>query len=345
MQAYVYTTEGKLRFEEREVPKAAKGGAVIEVKTAAICGTDLRAHRFGSKSIQPPRVIGHEAVGEIVETGEQLNGFSVGDRVQIVPAIGCGQCRQCKMGHTNLCDYLETIGFQYDGAFAKYMAVPPSAFRQGNVHKLQDEIPDDLAILAEPTACILNSHEFLDLEHAESVAIFGSGFIGCMHAEIALSRGVKKVFILEIDENRRKFAGETIPEAVLMDPAEEGFYDAIRSQTGGNGVDVSIVACSVGKAQADAMNITAKLGRVSLFGGLAGEATGFIDSNIIHYREVSVYGVHASTPEQNRRALDMFAAGKVRTEPYRRNVFALKDMEKAFEELESGRALKAIIRP
>ena len=345
MRAYVYHPDGSARFEERPAPKATSDSAVIAVRMTAICGTDLRARRHVSKSIVAPRVIGHEVVGEIVDVGSGASGFAVGDRVQVAPAIGCGRCRPCGMGHTNLCDNLQTIGFQFDGSFAEYMQIPAAALQAGNVTKVHQELPDDLAVLAEPVACILNSHRFLNLDNAASVAVFGSGFIGCMHAEIALKQGVKTVFILEIDAARRSSAAETIPEAVIMDPNDPRTQESVSSMTDAAGVDVAIVACSAGPAQAQAMNMTAKMGRVSLFGGLPAQSIGYVDSNLIHYREISVHGVHASTPQQNREALSLLQAGSLRTQPYRENVFPLARIEEAFEALEDGTALKVLLRP
>lgn len=345
MQAYFYRSDGSLGFEECPAPTPTADSAVIAVRMTAICGTDLRTRRYGSKSIVPPRIMGHEVVGEIVEIGPGVEGFSAGDRVQVAPAIGCGTCAACRKGHTNLCDNLKTIGFDYDGSFAPSMRIPADAFKSGNVTRLDPEVPDDLAVLAEPTACILNSHTFLHLEQADSVAIFGSGFIGCMHAEIARVRGVKMIMMLEIDPGRRESVSRTVPEAITLDPADPGCNDRIAELTHGAGVDVSIVACSAGAAQTQALTIAAKLGRVSLFGGLPGDAKGFLDSNLIHYKELSVHGVHASTAELNRQALDLLRSGSLRTEAFRGNIFPLADIDRGFDLLDKGAALKVLLRP
>ncbi|TVQ40339.1 MAG: Zn-dependent alcohol dehydrogenase [Spirochaetaceae bacterium] len=345
MQAYVYRSKDSSRLESWPDPEAAEESAVIAVRMTAICGTDLRAHRYGSSSITPPRIIGHELVGEIVRCGSAVQGFQTGDRVQVAPAIGCGECRACRSGHANLCDTLRTIGFQYHGSFAPYMEIPDAAFRAGNVTLIPDDMPDDLAVLAEPVACILNSHRYLDLEAADSVAVFGAGFIGCMHAEIVRALGVGTVLMLEIDPERRRTAAQVVPEVQVLDPSDPGTPRRVAELTHGGGVDVSIVACSSGAAQRQALEMTAKLGRVSLFGGLAGRSRGFLDSNLIHYREVSVYGVHASTPQQNRDALALLQAGRLRTAAFRNNTMNLSQIDRAFELLESGAALKILVCP
>ena len=108
---------------------------------------------------------------------------------------------------------------------------------------------------------------------------------------------------------------------------------------------MAITACSSGKAQIDALNVTAKRGRVSLFGGLPGESKGFLDSNLIHYRELSICGVHASTPTQNRLVLEWIAQGKLAVSKYISKIFALQDIEEAFYALQHENIIKAIIKP
>ena len=115
--------------------------------------------------------------------------------------------------------------------------------------------------------------------------------------------------------------------------------------TDGKGVDVAIIACSSGKAQRDALNITAKRGQVSLFGGLPGESTGFLDSNLIHYRELSIHGVHASTPAQNRLVLEWIAEEKLGVSKYISKTFALQDIGAAFYALQHENVIKAIVKP
>jgi L-iditol 2-dehydrogenase len=177
------------------------------------------------------------------------------------------------------------------------------------------------------------------------VAVFGSGFIGTMHAALALRKGAQKVFMIEVNEDRIKMAKSVVPELIIINSKKESLKDSIASHTSGRGVDVAITACSVGPAQADAMNIIAKRGRVSLFGGLPTETTGFIDSNIIHYKEVSVHGAHASTVAQNREVLNMLADGSLSVKAFVNNPFPLADILKAFEALNKEEIVKAILTP
>jgi len=345
MQAFVYESIGKLNLKDIPVPKAQSNSGVIKIEAASICGTDVRAFRFGSEKIKAPRIIGHEAVGTFVELGKDVKKFKAGDRVQIAPAIGCGVCYYCKKGYTNLCDSLKTIGFDFDGTFAEYMEVPPEAFEQDHLTIVPGQLTSIEAVLAEPIACILNAQSYLDISEGDLVAVFGSGFIGTMHAELAFRKGAAKVFMIEVNEERIKMVQSVLPDIIVINSKVESLKETIAKHSGGRGVDVAITACSVGPAQTDAMNIIAKRGRISLFGGLPTETTGFIDSNIIHYKEVSVHGSHASTVAQNREVLQMMADNKLSVKPFINNPFPLKDVLKAFEALNKEQVIKAVLVP
>jgi L-iditol 2-dehydrogenase len=345
MLAYVYNGEKDLGLKEVPDPQTKRDSAVIKVNATSICGTDLRTFRFGSGKIKAPRIIGHEVIGTIIGVGKEIRGFAVGDRVQIAPAIGCGKCSSCLSGHSNLCDDLKTIGFDYDGTFAEYMEIPAEAFLRDYVTKVPASIPSEEAVLSEPIACIMNAQQYLHIEKGNTVVIFGSGFIGTMHAKLALQQGATKVLMIDINESRISMAKSILPELIGVNSLKENLAEIVRAETGGHGADVAITACSVGSAQVDAMNIIAKRGRVSLFGGLPNATTGFIDSNIIHYKEVSVYGSHASTVSQNRKVLDLISAGGFSLRPFIKNAFPLQEIDRAFEELNKESIVKAVLVP
>lgn len=345
MLAFVYGSDGKTSLQEVPKPAAKPGSGIIKVESTSICGTDVRAFRFGSSKIKAPRIIGHEVVGVFSDIGSGVKNFKEGDRVQVAPALGCGHCRCCKSGHTNLCDNLKTIGFEFDGTFAQYMEIPAEAFAQNHITKVPDNLSSFEATLAEPVACIFNAQSYLNIGNGDMVAIFGSGFIGIMHALLAFQKGAEKVFLIDMNDERINVAKKIMPALVAINSAKDAMKDIIAKNTGNSGVDVAITACSSGAAQIDAMNIIAKRGRVSLFGGLPKETTGFIDSNIIHYKEVSVHGAHASTVAQNRKVLDMLSSGELSVKEFVGKPFSLEDINKAFEALNKEEVLKAIISP
>ena len=346
MRAYVYEKAGVSRlFQDFPRPEARGDTAVIRVRACSVCGTDLRAWQHGNERITPPRITGHEICGEIVEIGASRRDFTVGQRVSLAPAIGCGACYPCSRGFTNLCDNLKTIGFQFNGGFAEYMEVPAIAFDRGNVYPTPEGVPDEEAALAEPIACVVNGQEFLHIGAGDSVAIFGSGFIGCMHAELARMSGADPIIMIEPNRSRAEAAHALIPFSSLIVSSETDLHAEVKKATGGRGVDVIVTACPVGQAHRDAVSLAAKRGRISLFGGLAKETSGFLDSNAIHYKELSIHGVHASTSRQNQDVMKWIAAGKLNVRKYITRMYPLEEIESAFKDLQSQSVFKAVVKP
>jgi L-iditol 2-dehydrogenase len=343
MLAYRYWGDKELRLEEAPMPVRGGEGALVKITACSICGTDVRMYRFGSEKTDTGRIVGHEMVGLIEELAPGLPGdFKVGDYVSMAPAIGCGECYSCRKGHTNMCDHLATMGFQYDGGFAEYVVFPQKAFFMGNVYTLP-RLPDMVPFtLSEPLACVINAQSYLHIDTGEDVVIFGSGIIGCMHAELAKARGAR-VFIVEPAEERRQQAAGLLKGITFVTGGKEDAAGEIIRLTGGKGADVAIIACSVGSAQSDGLQSLAKCGRLSLFGGLPGGGLGFLDSNRIHYYELGVFGVHASTPAQNKTAMELLYSGKINAEKYISRRYPLSKIETAFKDAAEGSILKAVI--
>ncbi len=345
MKAFTCTEQRALALLPRDRPRLRHDTAVMRVLGAAICGTDLRTYRHGSDRIRPPRVIGHEGCGLIEEVGSSVTGLEPGQRVMVVPAVGCGQCRWCRSGSTNMCDRLRTIGFDFDGTFAEYMEIPAPALAMGNVLTVGDSLATEQAILAEPAACCLNGQEFLRIGPEDTVFIFGAGFIGCVHAELALRKGARRVILSDVSDGRLEVARALLPGLDTVNTASADAERFVRDRTGGLGADVLITACPSGEAHASAIKMAATRARISLFGGIPGEGRGFLDSNAIHYRELSVYGSHASTAAQNRQVLEWLAAGELDLAKYVSASYALSGIVEAFEALRSEKVLKVLIRP
>ena len=341
MKAFVYNGGKDFAVTEVPMPKAGKGEAVARIRCASICGTDLRTYRFGNQKLKTPITIGHEACYEIVENGE---GVNLSGRYIMAPAIGCGQCKSCKKGRTNMCDSLQTIGFQYDGTFAEYIKIPAEAIERGHLISVPDNVSDKAASVVEPVACAINAQSYLHIEDGDNVLIYGAGYLGCIHAELAFMQGADKVIIAEISEKRREKAKAFVPQATVINSGDKDYMDQVRDIVGGNGVDVVITACPAGITHRQGLELLYKNGRMSLFGGLPGTDNYHLDSNLIHYKEASIFGAHASTVAQNKQALDAVAEGKLDVEKYI-TAFALEEADKAFQSLIDETAEKAVLIP
>jgi L-iditol 2-dehydrogenase len=334
-----------LRVEDADVPSAGLGELVIRVRTCSTCGTDAKIFRFGHHHISLPRVLGHEVAGEITEVGPGVEGLSVGDRVQIIAAIPDGVCFFCTRGQHTVCDDLESIGYQYDGGFAEFMRVPAKVLAVHGVNRIPEHVPFEEASLTEPLACVLNGQELAQVGRGDVVVILGAGPIGCLHVRLARARGASTVVLVDVNQGRLDLATRAGPD-VAIDSTKDDPIDAVRKMTDGRGADVVITATGVGQAQQQALEMAAPRGRISLFGGLPrDDSTIRFDSNLVHYRELSVFGAYGSAPRHNREALSLIAGSEVPVDDLITHRMPLADVSRAIETVMSGEGLKVVIEP
>lgn len=347
MKALIMDEERKMIVKEMPEPKASDNNIILKIHSASICGTDMRTYLKGNAKITPPRIMGHECAGEIVHAGNMARekGFKVGDRVTVAPAIGCGKCGPCKKGHPNMCDNLKTIGFQYEGVFAPYAEIPEQAILMDNVIKLDDTISDDDATLIEPAACALNGQSYLNIKEGDVVVIYGSGMIGCIHAELAFIKGASKVIIVEPVEKRGHIALEKVPGVIWINPVTQNTVEEVKKLTNGEGADVIITATSVPSVHTEAQEIAAKMARISLFGGLPGEGKGYLDSNLIHYKELQICGVHATTAKFMREIMQLMKDGKLNAKKYIERFTDMEHILDAFVAIRDENIMKVVIHP
>jgi len=347
MLAYMLDEAGVMSVRTVPDPAPTDQNAILKVEAASICGTDFRTFMHGSGKIDPPRILGHESAGTLVHAGAYARaaGLESGARVTVAPAVGCGECWPCSVGHTNMCDHMSTFGFQYEGAFAEYMEIPPQAIKMGNVLPIADNVDFDDAVLAEPAACALNAQAYLKISEGDFVVIYGSGFIGCIHAQLARIAGAEKIIMVEIAPARREIAKKMAPDMEIVDPSSEDAALRIKSLTDNRGANVVITALSVPEIHTQALQVASKMGRISLFGGIPGDGKGYLDSNLIHYKELSVYGAHATPPAMMRTILNQVSNGGIQLKKYITKKLPLSDIEKGFIALRDENAMKIVLRP
>lgn len=344
MKAAFLQTLGHLEVLETERPLCPSRGVVLRVRACAICGSDLRTFKHGHYAVTLPHILGHEIAGEVVAVDAQ-DGFQVGDRVALSPAVSCGRCLRCRSGHYNQCDHLLALGEDIPGGYAEYVAVPARLIDGGYLVHVPRGLSFEAAALAEPLSCVLNGQELVQVSLDDTVAVIGLGAIGCMHVAVARLRGAQKVLAFDISSARlemaRFFAADIYASAKAEDPGE-----VVRRATNGDGVDVAIVACGSGEAQRQAIGMAAKGGRISFFGGLPqGNSPVSLDTNTIHYRELTVVGAFGTTPIQLQRAVNLIASGMTPVDRLVTHVFPLEEIGRAFEVAASEESLRVIVTP
>jgi len=336
---------GDLRLESLPDPEAGPGDLVLKVLACGTCGTDVKVSRYGHQNISLPRVIGHEVAGEVVATGSGVENWSAGDRVQVIAAIPDGECYQCRRGFETVCERLESMGYQYDGGFAELMRVPAKVLAVGGVNRIPDGLSPAEAAVTEPLACVLNGQELASVGEGDSVVVVGAGPIGSLHVRLARARSASKVFVIDVNPRRLELAARLGADA-LIDASSQDPVTAVRDLTDGRGADVVITAAASKIAQEQALSMAVARGRISLFGGLPKDDSVIqSDSNLIHYRELSVVGSYGSAPRHNREALSLIASGKVPVADLITHRLPLDCVADAIDLVARGEGIKVVIEP
>ena len=312
MKVARFHAPGDIRLEDAPEPTAGAGEVKIRVRACSTCGTDVKISKFGHFRIVPPRVMGHEIAGEIVEVGSGVSGWAPGDRVQVIAAIPCGTCRDCVAGHMTVCPNQVSMGYDFDGGFAEFMVVPAVVLAVDGLNRIPEGVSFAEASVAEPFACAINAQGLVRVGDGDVVVVVGSGPIGCLHVRLARARGAAKVFLVELTRERLDLAAAIVKPDAAICSSETDPVEAVLALTGGRGADVIITAAASGAAQEDALRMVGPGGRISFFGGLPKDKPVIsLDSNIVHYKELMIMGANGSSPDHNKRALAMIADGSV----------------------------------
>ncbi|MBE1581840.1 zinc-dependent dehydrogenase [Nonomuraea angiospora] len=334
MKVARFHAPGDIRIEDAPEPVAGPGELKIRVRNCSTCGTDAKILKFGHHHIRPPRVMGHEIAGEVVDTGE---------RVQVIAAIPCGACPECLRGRLTVCPNQESMGYHYDGGFAEYMVIPAKVLAVNGVNAIPPGVGYAEASVAEPLACVLNGQSLARVGAGDDVVVMGAGPIGCLHVRLARARGAARVFLVDVNPQRLAMAAELVrPDAAIdSDPVEQ-----VLKLTGGRGADVVITAAASGAAQEQAVRMAARQGRISFFGGLPkDDPLVTIDSNLVHYRELTIVGANGSSPAHNAEALRLVASGDVVVSDLITHRLPLPRVLDGIDLVSRGAAIKVTIEP
>jgi L-iditol 2-dehydrogenase len=306
MAAVLYGKE-HLQVEPVAVPVIGRGDILVRVKVALTCGTDVKVFRRGyhARMIVPPAVFGHELAGDVVAVGEDVTRFSVGDRVVAANSAPCEKCFYCRKGLANLC---EDLLFN-NGAYAEYIRIPERIVER-NTYPIPAHVGYRDAALVEPLACVVRGFEETSPQPGDAIAILGLGPIGLMFVKLAKLYGCRVIAVgrrkTQLDRAAALGADELITAQDDVDPV-----NTVRSLTHGRGVDIAIEA--VGKPQVWqwAVNMVRRGGTVNFFGGCPNDSRVALDTNLLHYSEITCKATFHHTPAYIRKALDLVCAGQV----------------------------------
>ncbi len=330
MQAAVLHGREDVRIEDVPIPSAAPGELIVRVGAALTCGTDLKVFRRGyhARMIVPPALFGHELAGTVVEAGVGVADFGPGDRVVALNSAPCGQCYFCARGQENLCDDL----LFNNGAYAEFIRIPARIVTKNTLH-VPDHVPLEHAALTEPLACAVHGFQDSNPRPGDTVAIIGGGPLGLMILHVAALAGYETIAIVRHDgqvEAARQLGathvvqtrsiGKAIRETRALTPNDRG-------------VDIAIEAVGMPESWQEAVELVRKGGTVNFFGGCAANTQVTLDTNRIHYSDITLRATFHHTPEICRKALDLIAGGRFQAGAFITGRAHLYELNRVFEKL------------
>jgi L-iditol 2-dehydrogenase len=341
MTAAVLYGREHLEIEKVGVPQLEAGDVLVRVKAALTCGTDVKVFRRGyhARMIVPPALFGHELAGDIVGLGAGVDPSRLGQRVVAANSAPCGECFYCTRGKENLC---EDLLFN-NGAYAEYIRIP-SRIVDKNLHVIPDHISYQDAALVEPLACVLHGVEETGIRPGDNVAVIGLGPIGCMFVRLAKVFGARVIAI-----GRRQWqldrATEIGADEGIINGEGDDITGAVKALTGGRGVDVAIEAVGHPDAWQLAVRLLRRGGIVNFFGGCPTDTTINLDTNLLHYSEITCKASFHHTPRLIRKALELIINGEIRARDFVNRVEPLHNLLDVMKHLMShnGHMKTAII--
>ena len=313
MTAAVLYGKEDVKIEKVPIPKVGPGEVLIKVQVALTCGTDLKVYARGyhARMIVPPALFGHELAGVIEEIGTGVKHFKKGQRVVALNSAPCGQCFYCSKHQENLCTDL----LFNNGAYAEYIKIPKRIV-DVNMLTIPPDVSYEEAALVEPLACVLRGLHETGVQIGDTVTVIGGGPIGMMFMQVAKLIGCRVVAVVkrdsQVDAARKANCDEIIQITKVADAVE-----AVRAVTTEHrGSDVVIECVGRPEAWEWATEMVRKGGTVNFFGGPPSGTKVSLDTNRLHYNEITLKATFHHTPEAVRRAFALITERKIKSEDY-----------------------------
>jgi L-iditol 2-dehydrogenase len=342
MKAAVLYGREDVRIETVDLPKLQPGDVLLRTRVALTCGTDAKVFRRGyhAKMIVPPAVFGHEVAGVVEEVGPGGDAPEPGTSVVAANSAPCGECYYCRHEMSNLCDDL----LFWNGAYAEFARIPARVVKK-NLLPLEEGVTFRDAAMVEPLACVIRGVEESWIGRGQSVAVIGTGPIGLMFVALARMRGAHVVAAGRTRERLEK-AIEMGAESVVVSREGEDLAEALRRKSpDGRGADVVIEAVGLPETSEAAVRAVRKGGVVQLFGGCPADTSIGIDSQRLHYQELTIKSTFHHTPESVRKAFRLIADGHVDPNLFITDDAPLERLPQVLGRMGKAGALKTAILP
>jgi len=328
MLAAVLHGKEDLRMEQIPVPRAAHGEIVVRVSAALTCGTDLKVYRRGyhAAMLKPPTVFGHELAGTVAESGPGVTKFAPGDRVLPMNSAPCDACFFCLRGQPNLC---ENLLFN-NGAYAEFMRIPARIVEK-NTLPVPPGVALEHAALTEPLACVVHGLDQANSRPGDTMAVIGAGPIGLMFIHVAHLRGLRVIAVVKRDDQIAAARLFGASEIVQIANTPKRTTEAVRSLTpGSRGADVVIEAVATPATWEQAVAMVRPGGTVNLFGGPPKGTAVCLDTNRLHYGDITLKASFHHTPAACASAFSLICSGKFNAAAFITRTARLADVPSVF---------------
>ncbi|MEL0633401.1 L-threonine 3-dehydrogenase [Pseudoalteromonas carrageenovora] len=318
-------------------PEVGHNDLLIKIRKTAICGTDVHIYKWdewASKTIPTPMVVGHEYVGEVVDMGQEVRGFAVGDRVSGEGHITCGHCRNCRAGRVHLCRNTTGVGVNREGAFAEYLVIP--AF---NAFKIPDNISDELASIFDPFGNAVHTALSFDLV-GEDVLITGAGPIGIMAAAVAKHVGARHVVITDVNEYRLELARK-MGASRAVNVANEKLEDVMTDLGMTEGFDIGLEMSGVPSAFNSMLNNMNHGGKIAMLGIPPSDMA--VDWNQVIFKGLVIKGIYGREMFETWYKMASLIQSGLNLNPIITHQYSVDDFQAGFDMMISGQSGKVIL--
>jgi L-iditol 2-dehydrogenase len=338
MRAAVLRGQEDLRIEDVPVPTAGPGELILRVGAALTCGTDLKVYRRGyhAKMLTLDRLFGHELAGTVVEVGEGVTTFSLGDRVLPLNSAPCDACFFCRNNQQNLCDDL----LFNNGAYAEFIRIPARIVEK-NTLPIPDAMPFEYAALTEPLACVIRGLEESGvLAPAESDAtarqtaiVLGAGPIGLLFIHAASLLGLHVIAVVKRKDQIATAQHFGAEQVLRISDVPDPVAAVCALTPEGRGADIVFEAVATPEAWQWAVQMARKGGLVNLFGGPPSGTTVSLDTNLIHYSDLTLKASFHHTPATARRAFELISSGRFQAQDFLTGTATIEDLPNVFRRM------------
>jgi L-iditol 2-dehydrogenase len=331
---------GDVAVQEVPEPSMRPDQVLVEVGAVGVCGSDIHLwHENQSWAIQCPVILGHEWAGTVVDVGQNVVGWALGDRVAVeTAAFVCGQCRYCLTGAYHMCPHRKGYGNLIDGAMTRYVAVRPQI-----LHRIPEGVSFTYAALTEP-ACVATQALTVNarVKPGDTVVIQGAGTIGAMALQLARISGAGTLIVLgtDVDTQRLEVAAE-LGAHYTLNVQREDAAAFLRSQGDGFGADVVVDCTGVSAALKQALDLVRPLGTVVKIGWGPQPLNFSLDPLVA--KAATLQGSFSHTYGTWERVLQLMASGQLNLDPMIGGIYPLDEWEAGFHAMEVGDNIKSVL--